>query len=268
MGIAKNLEDADTGFKIVASFPKFRALPIVLSESDPEGCAACSARVYPQNAYRNGTLYASYTALAMKSMTDLAKREGVNLEGMLTWAFEFEGQPYFDGFRTLATNGLDKPVLNYFRMAGLMSGDRVRVESDGALPLDSLVKTGVAAKPDVDAIAARSDRKVTVLVWNYQDNDVTGPSAPVALKAIGLPANVDRLSMRQFRIDQDYSNAYTAWKRTGSPQQPTPQQYAALEAAGQLQSIGSPQGLTVRNGSAEIHFELPLQGLALIELTW
>ena len=37
---------------------------------------------------------------------------------MLTWAFEFEDQPYFDGFRTLATNGIDKPVLNVFRMAG------------------------------------------------------------------------------------------------------------------------------------------------------
>jgi xylan 1,4-beta-xylosidase len=268
MGIAKNLEDADTGFRIVASFPKFRSLPIVLSESDPEGCAACSARVYPQNAYRNGTLYASYTALAMKSMTDLAKRDGVNLEGMLTWAFEFEGQPYFDGFRTLATNGLDKPVLNFFRMAGLMSGDRVRVESDGALPLDSVVKEGVGAKTDVDAIAARSDRKLSVLVWNYQDNDVPGPSASVALKAVELPANVDRVSLRQFRIDQDYSNAYTAWKRTGSPQQPTPQQYAALEAAGQLQSIGSPQWLTVRNRSADIRFELPLQGLALIEFSW
>jgi xylan 1,4-beta-xylosidase len=268
MGIAKNLEDAETGFRIVASFPKFRSLPIVLSESDPEGCAACSARVYPQNAYRNGTLYASYTALAMKSMTDLAKRDGVNLEGMLTWAFEFEGQPYFDGFRTLATNGLDKPVLNFFRMAGLMSGDRVRIESDGALPLESVVKEGVVAKPDLDAIAARSDRKVTVLVWNYQDNDVAGPPASVALKTVGLPSGAERVCLRQFRIDQDYSNAYTAWKRTGSPQQPTPQQYAALEAAGQLQSIGSPQWLTVRNGAAEIRFELPLQGLSLIEFSW
>jgi xylan 1,4-beta-xylosidase len=268
MGIAKNLEDAETGFRIVASFPKVRSLPIVLSESDPEGCAACSARVYPQNAYRNGTLYAAYTALAMKSMTDLAKRDGVNLEGMLTWAFEFEGQPYFDGFRTLATNGLDKPVLNYFRMAGLMSGDRVRVESDAALPLDTVVKEGVGAKPDVDAIAARADRKLTVLVWNYQDNDIAGQPASVALKVVGLAAGVDRVSVRQFRIDQDHSNAYTAWKRAGSPQQPTPEQYAALEAAGQLQTIGSPQWLTIRNGAADIHFDLPLQGLSLIELTW
>ncbi len=28
--------------------------PIIIGESDPEGCAACSSRVYPQNAYRNG----------------------------------------------------------------------------------------------------------------------------------------------------------------------------------------------------------------------
>ena len=66
MGVAKNLQDADAGFQIVASFPKFKGLPIVLSESDPEGCAACSARVYPQNAYRNGTLYASYTVVMME----------------------------------------------------------------------------------------------------------------------------------------------------------------------------------------------------------
>ena len=51
---------------------------------------------------------------------------------MLTWAFEFEDQPYFDGFRTLATNGIDKPVLNLFRMAGLMRGDRVKAKAAAA----------------------------------------------------------------------------------------------------------------------------------------
>ena len=47
---------------------------------------------------------------------DLAERHGVNLEGALTWAFEFEDQPYFAGFRVLATNGIDLPVFNVFRM--------------------------------------------------------------------------------------------------------------------------------------------------------
>src|SRR5204863_4429705 len=111
MGMAKNAEDVAKGFEIVSSFPKFRNLPIVLSESDPEGCAACSARVYPQNAYRNGTLYPAYTAVMLKNIFELADREQANIDGTLTWAFEFEGQPYFDGFRILATNGIDKPVL-------------------------------------------------------------------------------------------------------------------------------------------------------------
>ena len=62
MGIAKHLRDVAEGLEIVASFPQYRQLPIILTESDPEGCAACSARLYPNNAYRNDTLYAAYTA--------------------------------------------------------------------------------------------------------------------------------------------------------------------------------------------------------------
>ena len=268
MGIAKNLQDADTGFGIVASFPKFRPLPIVLSESDPEGCAACSAKVYPQNAYRNGPLYAVYTAAAMKAMTDLAARRGVNLEGMLTWAFEFEGQPWFEGFRSLATNGVDKPVLNFFRMAGLLEGDRVKSESSASVSLDTILKEGVGPKGDLDSIAIRKDRKLSILVWHYRDDDQPGSSASVDLDAKGLPANVNRVSLRQFRIDGDHSNAYTAWQRAGSPQHPSPEQYADLESAGQLQLAGSPQWIDVKAGTAQFRFELPLQGLSLIELTW
>ena len=157
MGIAKNADDVDKGFQIVREFPKYQKLPIVLSESDPEGCAACSARVYPQNAYRNGPLYASYTAAMMKNIFELADRAQTNIAGMLTWAFEFEDQPYFDGFRTLATNGIDKPVLNLFRMAGMMRGDRVSVESSAAVSVRTMIADGVRGPADVDAMAVRSE---------------------------------------------------------------------------------------------------------------
>jgi hypothetical protein len=113
--------------------------------------------VYPPNAYRNGALYASYTAAMMKNIFELADRRRTNIEGMLTWAFEFEDQPYFDGFRTLATNGIDKPVLNVFRMAGLMRGNRVKTESNGRAALDTILAEGVRGIPDVDALAVRSD---------------------------------------------------------------------------------------------------------------
>jgi xylan 1,4-beta-xylosidase len=268
MGIAKNAADVDEGYAIVHSFPKFADLPIVLSESDPEGCAACSARVYPQNAYRNGALYASYTAAMMKNVFELADWRHANIEGMLTWAFEFEDQPYFDGFRTLATNGIDKPVLNLFRMAGLMRGDRVNVESSGRVPLDRMLVEGARDDPDIDALAVRSDRALSVLTWNYHDDDVSAADADVRLDIRGIPSAVERVLAREYRIDETHSNAWTAWKAMGSPQHPTPQQYSILEAAGQLQAADSPKWVDARGSAIRLEFSLPRQGVSLMELSW
>lgn len=267
MGISKNADDVDKGFQIVREFPKFQTLPIVLSESDPEGCAACSARVYPQNAYRNGALYASYTATMMKNIFELADREKTNIAGMLTWAFEFEDQPYFDGFRTLATNGIDKPVLNLFRMAGMMGvprGNRVKVDSSAGVSAQTIIAKGVRGRADVDAMAVRSDRDVSVLAWNYHDDDVPAPEAHLRIEIDGVPSG--RALLRHYRIDQTHSNAWTAWKRMGSPQNPSAQQYTALEAAGQLQEFDSPQWIFVKGGKVAIDFALPRQGVSLLNL--
>ena len=268
MGIAKQVEDVATGYRIVASFSKFSGLPIVLSESDPEGCAACSARVYPQNAYRNGPLYASYTATMMKSILDLAARDRVNIEGMLTWAFEFEDQPCFDGLRTLATNGIDKPVLNLFRMAGLMHGDRVAAASTSSVPLDTMRSAGVRAEPDVDALAVRSEREVSILVWNYHDDDAPAPEAETRLTVTGLPETSERVLVRQYRIDGSHSNAYAVWKRMGSPASPPAEQYSEMEAGGQLQQLESPHWMDAARGRVQLSFSLPRQAVSLIQLSW
>ena len=82
----------------------------------------------------------------------------------MTWAFEFENQPYFEGFRTLATNGIDKPVLNLFRMAGLMRGNRVAVESSGRVPLATILTDSVHGNSDVDALAVRGEHELSILV--------------------------------------------------------------------------------------------------------
>ena len=130
-GIGSQLRDIDRGFEVVASYPELKGKPIIIGETDPDGCAACPSSIYPQNGYRNGTLYASYTAAAFARKYELAERHGVNFEGAVTWAFEFEDQPYFAGFRVLSTNGIALPVLNVFRMFGLMGGRRLAVESSG-----------------------------------------------------------------------------------------------------------------------------------------
>ena len=185
MGIAAQLATIDRGFATVASIPELRRTPIVIGESDPEGCAACQG---PQLAYRNGTMYSSYTAASFARKHDLAAKHGVNLEGALTWAFEFEDQPYFAGFRALATNGIALPVLNVFRMFSKMGGRRVAAESSAEVPLATMLTEGVRGAPDVAALASVEPGRVNVMAWHYHDDDVPGPDAAVELVVAGLPA--------------------------------------------------------------------------------
>ena len=268
MGITHEMQDADHGFEIVGSFPRFAHLPIILSEADPEGCAACSSKVNPANNYRNGTLYPAYTAAAYKGLFELADRRGVNLISMLSWSFEFEGKDYFEGFRSLATNGVDKPVLNFFRMAGMMQGNRVAVKSDGTVPLDTLLSTGVRESADVDALATRSDREAAVMLWNYHDAEQTGAPTATDVQITGLPPTAHRILLQHFRIDDHHSNAYTVWQAMGSPQHPTAEQQKQLQASSGLELLTSPEWLDVANGTVQVQIEMPRESVSLLRLSW
>jgi xylan 1,4-beta-xylosidase len=268
MGLGRELENAATGFAIVRGAEKFRSLPIILSEADPEGCGACSPEQHPEDAYRNGTVYPAYTAAAMKGLTELAADEQVKLAGFLTWAFEFEGQPLFAGQRALATHGIDKPEMNFFRMAGMLEGEKVGVSSDGAMSAESVVKAGVRARPEVDALATRAGNSASVMVWNYADDDVTGAAAAVHLAVSGVPATVRRVRVEEYRIDAGHSNAYEVWKGMGSPQDPSAEQVERLKAAGQLERMGSPRWVAVARGKAEVEIELPRESVSLLRIGW
>lgn len=267
MGISNQLRDIDRGFADVAAVPKLKNTPIVIGESDPDGCAACQGA---QLGYRNGTLYSSYTAASFARKHELADRHGVNLEGALTWAFEFENQPYFAGFRVLASNGLDLPVLNTFRMFSKMSGERVKVESSGAVPLDDILKSGVRQAADVSALTGLdvAKQRLSVMVWNYHDDDVLGPTANVDLTLSNLPVQNATARLHHYRIDETHSNSYTAWKALGSPQEPTPEQYRQLESAGKLGEIETPPTIKIENGKARLNFALPRQAVSLVTLEW
>jgi xylan 1,4-beta-xylosidase len=268
MGISRQLASIAEGFKIVKSFPEWRDTPIILGESDPEGCAACSARSNPQNGYRNTALYAAYTAEALNATYALAASEQIRLAGSVSWSFEFEDQLYFEGFRELATNGVDKPVLNVFRMFGLLGADRVKVSSTGALPTEQVVSAGVRQQPDIGAIATRKNHEIEIMAWNYHDVDVHSPAATIDLAIAGLPDPVHLALIEHFRIDAHHSNAFTAWKQMGSPQSPSPEQFEQLESAGQLQLLTSPAWISIEHGEARLQFTLPRQGLSLLRIAW
>lgn len=267
MELGKQLRDINKGFEIVSSYPELKKTPIIIGESDPEGCAACLVEAYPQNVYRNGSWYASYTAASFARKYDLAEAWGVNLRGAVTWAFEFENQPWYAGFRDLATNGVDKPVLNVFRMFGMMTGNRVGVSKGTAYNYLTIRDSSVRGKdPDINALAAKDEKTATVLVWNYHDLNTIAPSSPVRISLSGLP--VDQVKLSHYRIDDEFSNSYEVWKKMGSPQKPTPAQYAELEKAGQLQLFSPPETVKTKDGTATLDFQLPRQGVSLLKFSW
>jgi xylan 1,4-beta-xylosidase len=268
-GISNQLRTIDTAFARFASFPELKNKPIVIGESDPDGCAACQG---PQLGYRNTTMFSSYTAAVFARKHLLAEKHGVNLEGAVTWAFEFEDQPYFAGFRVMASNGLTLPVFNTFRMMAKMSGRRIDAVSSGDPGVEAIIKSGVrGAAPDVAALASFDEkrRQLAVLVWHYHDDDVPGPTAAVALTIAGLPAGATQPRLEHYRVDATHSNAFTLWQALGSPTAPTRAQYAQLEAAARLGRLeNAPATVTVGGGEATLSFTLPRQAVSLLVFQW
>jgi xylan 1,4-beta-xylosidase len=267
MNMGRQLQDINTGFKFVASYPQLKNLPIVIGESDPEGCAACGMKTNPSNGYRNGTMYSSYTAASFARKYLLADSFNVNFLGAVTWAFEFEDQPWFYGFRDLATNGVDKPVLNVFRMFGKMSGKRVAVTGNQMYDLKTMVDSSVRRNyNDVGGLAAKDKRSATVMVWNYHDDDVMKPALPVNVTIDGLTAK--SVTLTQYSIDDKHSNSYEVWKKMDSPQHPTALQITTLEKAGQLQTIGKPEKVKAIGGKIVLNISMPQQAVVLLKLDW
>jgi xylan 1,4-beta-xylosidase len=272
MDIGHQLRAMDNGMRVVASFPEWKDTPIILGESDPEGCAACKGK---QNGYRNGPLYGVSVAEATARTVELARRNGVKLQGAVTWALEFEDQPPFAGFRELATGGkvdgksflVDKAVLNVFRMMGMMGGEYVAVANPGALPVEQVLGGSVRSDADVGAVATRSEHKLEVLLWNYHDDDVAAEPAKVKLSIRGFPM-APQFGVGEYLMDAKHSNAYAVWQEMGSPDTPTEKQFRRLQVAGGL--LRAPLFTTAvpDKDHLDVSITLERQAVTLIEVTW
>lgn len=245
-------------------------------EYDPDGCAACTSAAY---GYRNGLLYPVYTAASFMRAVRLAMTRGVNLTGALTWAFEYEQTAllpnettYFDGFRVLSTQGIDKPVLNVHRMMGMMDGEMVLANSSGQTPMDVVLQSGVIGNAsDVGATASFDSTSETlyVFVWHYHDDDLDFPDANVSLAIRGLPATFSTdsgvVNLTHYRIDDDHSNSYARWQAMGSPQNLTAQQYSELVQRGKLETLAEQQEPNMASdGSWTVNFTMPIKATSLL----
>jgi xylan 1,4-beta-xylosidase len=121
----------------------------------------------------------------------------------------------------------------------------------------------------VDGLAALSqdNKTVTVALWHHVDDQyATAPDATVHLSLRNLPFDPARARVRHWRIDSQHSNAFSAWQAMGRPQDPTPEQLAALKARQGLEAGDPVHATPDREGGLRLELRLPLHALSLLEV--
>jgi xylan 1,4-beta-xylosidase len=192
--------------------------------------------------------------------------EGVNLRGVLTWAFTFPETPFFAGYRALATNGIHLPVLNAFKFLGGLSDDRLPLTSSGARPLDDVLANGVREEPDIDALATIDGDRLQVLIWNYHDDLVDAETSTVLLRVSVPPAFGPRASVTHTRVDDTHGNAHSVWVSQGSPAAPSDAELGELREAMEPAVLERERVVAVTDGAVTLTFELPRFGISLVTL--
>lgn len=264
--IATLLDHVVAGLDIIGRFPELRGHETVLSECDPDGWAAGSIRDNPNLFYRNTEYYASYVATAACNLVDLADPRGPRVDGMLTWAFQFEDRELFAGLRTLSTNGIDKPVLNVFRLLAALGGTRLGLDVDRSLDeAGSGGQVGAASACEISGIAATNELgEIQLSLASHHDDWDVHEAAEVTVRLSGLTE--DRpyaVSCR--RIDAHEGNAHTAWVEMGRPQPPSDAQRVRLQEA--ARSVCEDLGrIPVACGGAELSITIPAHGVCLLTL--
>jgi xylan 1,4-beta-xylosidase len=138
---------------------------------------------------------------------------------------------------------------------------RITTTSSADPGVDAIRTAGVRNAPDVSALATRDAHRLCILLWNYHDDDVPGPTAHITLNlANSLPGNP---TITRYQVDDVHSNSFTAWKQMGSPTTLTDAQRTTLEKAAALAQIDAP---TLSNNTLTL--DLPRQAVTLLELTY
>src|SRR5690606_37608744 len=259
------LSHVQVGHQIISKYPTLRHLECVLSEIDPDGWAAGGAWDNANLNFRNTEYYPSFVATAFDKVSRYARQHDWDVR-LLSWAFLFVGERCFEGTRSFSTQGIDKPILNLFRMYAKMGTQEVGFHSNGTQdPLAYVDLNGRGEPPDISGFATISGSKsLEVLIYNHHDDwDVDG-DYEIDLQVENLPFEQQTLTLKHYRIDHAHSNAYAEWVRQGKPMYPSAGQRAAIKAREGLELLEPPQEITAEHGKVTLTFSMPVHSISLL----
>src|SRR5207247_1645457 len=187
----KMLREVRAALDAVGAHPRFRDLPCIVDECDASVPAHWGFYDNANFAYRNNAYFPVFQCKLMKKLLDLSRLGAPHVAQATTWSFYFEGERFFEGTRSLFTaQGVEKPVLNAYRMLARLGDARLAVESSHAWSLDRLDDAAEGMSEEVDALATADGRGgVSVLVWRHADDQyaTAAREADVTLQIARLP---------------------------------------------------------------------------------
>jgi len=131
----------------------------------------------------------------------------------------------------------------------------------------NIIESGVRGdKTEIGSIASKGNNYSTVMFWNYHDDDKISSDESIQMTISGIPSK--KVLITQYRIDRDLSNSYEVWKKIGSPQNPSAEQYTELEKAGMLKMYGISVNGKVKKGLLQINTKIQRQGVGLVKIEW
>ena len=266
--MVKMLREVRAALAEVAKRPALADVECLADECDASVPAHLGRFDNSNFAYRNSEYFPVFQCALMKKLLDLEEASVASLHAATAWAFYIESERCFEGTRALLTyGGVEKPVLNAYRMLGRLGRWRLQASSSKAWSV-SRIDEDDSVPEEVDVLATRGeDGRVSALIWRREDNQYREDRQPRPVRVTVRGLGPGAVSVREWRVDAHHSNSYRTWEALGAPDYPSPTQLAELAAQGSL-VLASPERLDEPvSGQLAIDLSLPLPSVALLELT-
>jgi xylan 1,4-beta-xylosidase len=150
-------------------------------------------------------------------------------------------EPFEGSFGIMALGGIKKPSYSAFALLHQLGEERIQQDSSNALA------------------TRRRDGTLVIAAWNLVDPDKQGSPRSVEFEVRGVPPGC---SVRVSRADSEHGNTLAAYRKMGSPRYPTQAQLRELNRVAE-----APSAENLRLSRGKIKFELPVNGLLLLEVS-
>jgi xylan 1,4-beta-xylosidase len=170
---------------------------------------------------------------------------------MSYWTFSdvFEEQgviktPFYGGYGIVAEDGIPKPAYDAFALLHELGDERLPAAKDQAL------------------VTRRKDGTIVIAAWNLVEpgQGASGEDGPTKTETFDL-RDMKAKTAEIRRVDAEHGDTLDAWKKMGSPKDPTMAQVEQLRKDAEL---GAPEKVAIRNHQLTV--TLPPMGLAVIEI--